>query len=68
MKAQKYETLKSIFEAVSASNQNIFEICTSLIVYFTLAKKKVQNSKWFLPAYLQKSLFLLIDSYDKLQG
>ena len=51
MKVQKQENLKAFFEAISASNQKIFGICTSLIVYLPLALKKVQKLKMVLPAY-----------------
>ena len=45
MKAQKHETFKAYFEAICASNQKIFGIYTSLIVYFPLSLTKVQKLK-----------------------
>ena len=55
MKAQKPETLEAIFEVISASNQKIFGICTSLIVYFPFALKKVQNLKMVFAGLCYKS-------------
>ena len=45
MKAQKHETLKASFEAISAPNQEIFGICTCWIVYFPLAFKELRKLK-----------------------
>ena len=50
MKAQKYETLKAIFEAISAPNQFFFGICTCLIVYFPLAYKELRKLKMVFAA------------------
>ena len=51
MRDPKHETLSSIFEAISPSNENIFGMYASFIVFFHLALKKVKNWKWFLLAY-----------------
>ena len=51
MQVQKYETLKSISEAVKDANNTIFGTWTSLTGYLPLAKKKFENWKQFLPAY-----------------
>ena len=63
MNSHKHETLKAIFEAITASNQKIFGICVSLIAYFPFVIEKSAKIENVFPGLFTNVHFTILLQY-----